>query len=93
VIKALRLSSWALDIENKEYEIGEKEAIIRNTNCRVQNTRIKKGLTEFPCKQVRSEFMRAFAKEFNPNIQVECILCPPDKHPDNLWCEWKFSAK
>ncbi|KAA0002117.1 MAG: hypothetical protein FE048_04410 [Thermoplasmata archaeon] len=93
MMKALRLSSWALDIEDKEYEIGENEAIMRNTNCRVQNTRIKKGLGEFPCKQVRWEFLKAFAKEFNPEIKVECVVCPPDEHSKNLWCEWKFVKK
>ena len=93
MMEALRLSSWALDIEDKEYEIGENEAIVRNKNCRVQNTRIRKGLGEFPCKQVRWEFLKAFAKEFNPDIKVECIVCPPDTHPKDLWCEWKFSRK
>ncbi len=93
MMEALRLSSWALDIEDKEYEIGENEAIVRNKNCRVQNTRIKKGLGEFPCKQVRWEFLKAFAKEFNENIKVECIVCPPDAHPKDLWCEWKFVKK
>lgn len=93
MMEALRLSCWALDIEEKEYEIGKNEAIVRNTNCRVQNTRIKKGLGEFPCKKVRWEFLKAFAKEFNPEIRVECIICPPDEHPEDLWCEWKFIKK
>lgn len=93
MMEAIRLSSWALDLEEKEYEIGENEAIIRNTHCRVQITRIKKGLGEFPCKQVRWDFLKAFAKEFNPKISVECSVCPPDDHPSNLWCEWKFTQK
>jgi hypothetical protein len=91
MMNALRLSGWALDIEDKEYEIGEHEGIVRNTNCRVQNTRITNGLGEFPCKQVRWEFLKAFAKEFHPDIEVECMVCPPDDHPNNLWCEWKFN--
>ena len=93
MMEALRLSSWALDIEEKEYEIGNNWVILRNTDCRVQNARIEKGLDEFPCKQVRWEFLKAFAQEFNPEIKVECIVCPPDKHPHNLWCEWKFVKK
>ena len=93
MIEALRLSSWSLVIEDKEYEIGENEAVVRNTNCRVQNTRKKKGLSEFPCKPVRFEFLKAFAKEFSPDIVVDCLVCPPDNHPHNLWCEWKFVKK
>ena len=93
MIHALRFSSWAMDIEDKEYEIREREAMVRNTNCRVQNTRIRKGLGEFPCKKVRWAFLKAFAQEFNPDIEVTCTICPPDDHSDNLWCEWKFQKR
>jgi hypothetical protein len=93
MIKALRYSSWALDLEDKEIEIKKEKAIVRNVRCRVQNTRIKKGLSEFGCKPVRFGFLKAFAKEFNPDIVVNCNVCPPDEHPDNLWCEWEFKMK
>ncbi len=94
VIEALRYSGWALDLEDKEIILENKnKGVVRNRNCRVQNTRIKKGLGEFPCKQVRWGFLKAFAKEFNPDIKVECSVCPPDKHPDNLWCEWIFKLE
>lgn len=90
MMKALSYSAWALDLEDKEIIVEEKKAIIRNIKCRVQNTRIQKGLGEFACKPVRFGFLKAFAKEFNPNIIVNCKVCPPDKHTDELWCEWEF---
>ncbi|UCF13164.1 MAG: hypothetical protein JSW06_02625 [Thermoplasmatales archaeon] len=93
VIEALRLSGWALDLEDKEIVVEKDKAIIRNIKCRVQNTRKKRGLSEFGCKPVRWDFLKSFAKEFNPNIEVECKVCPPDKHPDNLWCEWELKKK
>lgn len=93
VIKALRLSGWALDLEDKEIVVEKDKAIVRNVRCRVQNTRLKKGLSEFGCKPVRWGFLKAFANEFNPDVVVECKVCPPDKHPDNLWCEWEFRYK
>jgi hypothetical protein len=93
MMKALRLSSWALDLENKKIEIKNNKGIVRNTNCRVQKTRISKGLAEFACKPVRWGFLKSFAKEFNPNIEVKCNVCPPDKHQDDLWCEWEFTLK
>ena len=91
MMKALSYSAWALDLEDKEIIVEGKKAIIRNIKCRVQNTRLKKGLGEFGCKPVRFGFLKAFAKEFNPEIVVNCIVCPPDKHPDNLWCQWEFT--
>jgi hypothetical protein len=93
MMKALQYSSWALDLEDKEINITKKSAVIRNVRCRVQNTRREKGLPEFACKPVRFVFLKAFAKEFNPDIVVKCIVCPPDKHPENLWCEWEFRLK
>jgi hypothetical protein len=93
MMHALLYTSWALDLEDKEVEIKDEYAIIRNLRCRVQNTRRAKGLLEFGCKQVRHGFLQAFAKEFNPDIIVSCKLCPPDPHPKNLWCVWEFKIK
>ncbi|MBS3778175.1 MAG: hypothetical protein KGY50_02640, partial [Candidatus Thermoplasmatota archaeon] len=90
-MKALSLSGWSMDLEDKEIKvISKNKGIIRNTACRVQNTRIKKGLDEFACKPVRYGFLKSFAKEINPEIEVVCNICPPDEHPDDLWCEWIF---
>ncbi len=91
MMKALQYSCWALDLEDKQVEVAAKRAVVRNISCRVQNTRLKKNLSEFPCKQVRWGFLKSFAHEFNPDIQVECKVCPPDKHPEDLWCEWVFT--
>ncbi len=93
MIKGLRLSGWALDLEDKEIVVEKDKAIVRNIKCRVQNTRIKKGLSEFPCKKVRWGFLKSFAREFNPDIIVDCKVCPPDEHPSDLWCEWEFSMR
>jgi hypothetical protein len=93
VIQALQYSGWALDLEDKEIIVDKDKAIVRNVRCRVQNTRHSKGLSEFPCKKVRWGFLKSFAREFNPNIVVNCVMCPPDKHPDDLWCEWEFTLK
>jgi hypothetical protein len=93
MINALQYTTWALDLENKEIIIKKDHAVIRNVCCRVQNTRLSKGLKEFGCKPVRFGFLKAFAKEFNPDIVVKCTVCPPDNHPENLWCQWEFTYK
>jgi len=93
MINALRYSGWAMDLEDKEIIIEKDKAVLRNVKCRVQNTRLKKGLSEFGCKPVRWGFLKSFAREFNPDIEVKCNVCPPDEHPDDLWCEWVFKIK
>jgi len=93
MMHALQYTSWALDLEDKHIEVTQDRAILRNIRCRVQNTRKSNGLSEFGCKPVRYGFLAAFAKEFNPEIVVKCIVCPPDSHPEELWCEWEFTYK
>ncbi len=93
IMEALKLTSWSLDLEDKEIMVEEDRGVFRNTKCRVQKTRIKKGLSEFPCKNVRWVYLKNFAKEFNKNMVVKCNVCPPDKHKEDLWCEWEFKIK
>ncbi len=90
MIAALSASSWALDLEDREIELDKNRAVIRNTNCRTQKTRLKKGLEEFPCRMVRWDYLKTFAREFNEDIVVDCKVCPPGEHAENLWCEWEF---
>jgi hypothetical protein len=91
MMHALQYTTWALDLEDKEIIIEQHHAVLRNIRCRVQTTRKNKGLDEFGCKPVRFGFLKAFAKEFNPDIIVQCTICPPDKHPEDLWCQWEFT--
>lgn len=90
LMKAFSYSGWTMDLEDKEIVIQKDKGIIRNIKCRVQETRLSKGLSEFACKPVRFGFLKSFAKEINPDIVVKCNVCPPDKHPQELWCEWAF---
>lgn len=89
---ALRNTGWSLYQEEKQVEESSSKGIYRVTKCRVQETRISKALGVFPCKNVRFSYLKAFVEEFNPNIKVNCRVAPPDKRPNNIWCEWEFSV-
>ena len=90
----LRNTSWALYQVGKEVEFLEDgSGLFRVTRCRTQETRVQKGLGEFPCKNVRHGYLKSFVEELNPEIQVVSETCPPGSHPGNIWCEWKFSRK
>lgn len=90
IIDLLRKSSWALDQPFKTIEVGDKQATLSIDRCRTQETRLSKGLCEFPCKKVRFGYLRKFAKTLNSNVEVNCLVCPPDKHPKDVWCKWEF---
>lgn len=90
VMDTLRFTSWALDQHEKVIEVEDGMGILKILNCRTQLTRVKKGLDEFPCKQVRHNYLTNFASEINPAIRCECNHCPPDSHSGDVWCEWHF---
>jgi hypothetical protein len=90
IMNLLLKTSWALDQPFKTVEISNKRATLTVTRCRTQEARLKKGLGEFPCKKVRLGYLRVFTKTLNPNAEVNAIICPPDKHPPDIWCKWEF---
>lgn len=65
--------------------------IFKMIDCRVQSTRKRKGLDDYPCKSAGITEYTAFAKSIDPRIKTECIGCPPDDHPDEWYCAWRFS--
>ena len=93
VIEALRLTGWSLDLEHKVIRRGGYEAAFINHDCRVQNTRVSRGLGVFACKPVRLGYLDQFVKEIDPDVMVECVACPPDRLADDDWCHWRFSPK
>ncbi|MCK4440281.1 hypothetical protein KAU85_04790, partial [Candidatus Bathyarchaeota archaeon] len=90
IMNLLQKSSWALDQSFKTVETSDNKAVLTIDRCRTQEARLRKGLGEFPCKRVRFGYLKNFAKTLNPNVEVNCIVCPPDKHPPDLWCRWEF---
>jgi len=90
---ALRNTSWSLDQRDKEIEVTKARGVYRVTRCRTQETRIRKGLPIFPCRYVRFTYLKSFTEEFNPDIEVNCRVCPPGERPMNVWCEWGFNVK
>ncbi|MDD5008157.1 MAG: DUF6125 family protein [Syntrophorhabdaceae bacterium] len=70
-------------------EVRDGRCYLSVTDCHPQKARVKKGMGEFPCKTVGIRYFDGFFKELNPGIRYKCIVCPPDKHPEKLWCQWE----
>jgi len=64
--------------------------IFKMVNCRVQDARRRKGLDDYPCKSAGVVEYASFASAIDPRIRTDCIACPPDDHPDDWFCAWKF---
>lgn len=67
--------------------------VFRMNECRVQVARKRKGLDDYPCKSAGLVEYRYFASAIDKRIKTECVGCPPDSHPDDWYCAWKFSIE
>lgn len=68
----------------------DKEGLFRFTDCPPQRARIREGRGEFPCKPVGIACFESALATFAPEAKLRCVVCPPDPHPQDVWCEWEF---
>lgn len=59
--------------------------------CRVQTARRRKGLSDYPCRSAGLVEYTYFARAIDDRIQTHCIGCPPDAHPEEWFCAWRFT--
>ena len=70
---------------------GDRQALRFVTEaCRVQQTRRRKGLPDFPCKSVGEVEFAGLARTVDPRIRARCLACPPDPQADGA-CAWEFT--
>jgi len=87
---ALEYRIYALINRYSIMDEGPNAFTFQMNDCRVQSARKRKGLEDYPCKSGGTVEYNYFAKAMDPCIRVECIGCPPDKHPDEWFCCWRF---
>jgi len=89
--KALQMRLYAQINVQSIIDESPNSIIFQMNDCRVQSARKSKNMDDYPCKSAGMVEYTNFARTIDSRIKTECVGCPPDDHPEEWFCAWRFS--
>lgn len=83
---------WTM-ISNYVIDVKDDEIIVSVPYCSSQMARLRKGVGEYDCKGMHMGEFKNIIEEVDKDIVVECLFAPPDPHPKDMFCKWRFQLK
>lgn len=87
---ALAMRAYGIINRQSIIDEGPGSFVFQMNDCRVQSTRKRRGLPDYPCRSAGVVEFPGFARGIDARIVTECIGCPPDAHPEEWFCAWRF---
>ncbi len=91
--KALQMRLYAQINVQTIIDESPNSIIFQMNDCRVQSARKSKNMDDYPCKSAGLVEYTNFARTIDSRIKTECVGCPPDDHPEEWFCAWRFSIE
>jgi len=89
--RALEFRTYSVINAHTTEFLEDGSLLLTFQECRVQNSRRRKKMQDYPCKSAGMIEYSNFAAFIDSRITTECVYCPPDALAADEYCSWRFA--